>query len=90
MNKLAASFAVAGLASWGLVGVAMLWLDTSPNNEAFHHETRVRYPGEETTARAACGERKVMYWWIETPRRSGVTMHVYCSGRIEKIVELRP
>lgn len=61
-----------------------------PQNEAFHHETRVRYPGEEPAARAACGERKVMYWWIENPRRSGVFMHVYCSGRIEKIVELRP
>lgn len=60
-----------------------------PVDVPLYRETRVRYPGEEAKAQAACGERKLMYWWVGDPRRSGAVMHVECAGRVSKTVDVK-
>lgn len=45
---------------------------------------RTQYPGEEKIATAACRRQnqKVMYWWLEDPRKGGAMMHVRCTGQV--------
>lgn len=45
---------------------------------------RTTYPGEERIATAACRRQnqKVMYWWLEDPRKGGALMHVRCTGQV--------
>lgn len=51
--------------------------------------SRVRYPGEEAAAKAACGSRRLMYWWLEDPRKDNVTLHVRCAGQVRATRELK-
>lgn len=53
--------------------------------------SRVRYPGEEAAAVRACqGQgQKVMYWWLEDPRKNSVTLHARCTGVVSVTAEVK-
>lgn len=52
---------------------------------------RTQYPGEEKIATTACRQQnqKLMYWWLEDPRKAGATMHVRCTGQVTVVTEVK-
>jgi hypothetical protein len=52
-------------------------------------EALVRYPDEELLARRACGRHRLMYWWLEDPRKAGAMMHARCAGQIKVDIEVK-
>ena len=51
-------------------------------------ETIVKYPGEEAVARQMCAPSRLMYWWVESPRKSSATMHARCAGQVTLVKDV--
>lgn len=51
--------------------------------------SRIRYPNEEAAAKRACGDRKLMYWWLEDPRKGSAVLHARCHGVVHVKTEVK-
>ena len=51
-------------------------------------ESVVKYPKEEVVAQQLCGRHRLMYWWLESPRKASATMHARCTGQVTVVKEV--
>lgn len=51
--------------------------------------SRIRYPNEEAIAKKACGDRRLLHWWIADPRKDKAEMTVRCAGVVTAKTEVK-
>ena len=76
-----------------LLGLYLGWMFTDivhalQKREQAGIESVVKYPKEEVIAQQLCGKHRLMYWWLESPRKASATMHVRCTGQVTVVKEV--